>query len=130
MSNYQSNAIATLKAMNVNFVVNSNPSFGFHFQGDTTQRYIFNVKFSRNGKSFSLKFGQSIAAGSNPPSEYGVLACIQKYDVGSFSDFCDCFGYDDDSRKALKIYKAVCAEYKKVSGFFTPDELEILAEIQ
>lgn len=64
------------------------------------------------------------------PSLYDVLTCLQKYEVGSFEDFCSEFGYDTDSRNALKTYKAVLKEYKGMSNLFSNDELEILSLIQ
>lgn len=64
------------------------------------------------------------------PTLYDVLACLQKYDVGTFEDFCNEFGYDTDSRIAKKTYKAVVKEYDKMCSLFNNDELEILTEIQ
>jgi hypothetical protein len=84
----------------------------------------------KDGKQYSFKFGQSIAEGSNEPTLYDVLACLQKYDVGTFEDFCGNFGYDEDSRKAEKIYKAVCKEYEGMQRLFNEEELELLQEIQ
>jgi len=63
------------------------------------------------------------------PTAHDILACVQKYDVGTFEDFCGEYGYDTDSRKALSTYLAVEDEYKKVRGFFTPDEIEEMQEI-
>ncbi len=64
------------------------------------------------------------------PTLYDVLTCLQKYDVGTFEDFCSEFGYDTDSRNAKKTYKAVVKEYDKMCSLFSNDELEILTEIQ
>lgn len=64
------------------------------------------------------------------PTEYDVLACLQKYDVGTFENFCGDFGYDTDSRTAEKVYKAVCNEYKNVAMLFNDSEIEQLNEIQ
>ena len=64
------------------------------------------------------------------PNEYDVLTCLQKYDVGTFENFCNDFGYDTDSRTAEKTYKAVCDEYKQLCAIFTDDEIEQLQEIQ
>lgn len=60
------------------------------------------------------------------PTLYDVLACLQKYDVGSFENFCGDFGYDLDSRSAKKTYKAVVKEYDKMCTLFSNDELEVL----
>lgn len=63
------------------------------------------------------------------PSSYSVLACLTKYDCGTFENFCSEFGYDIDSRKAKKVYKAVCKEWKNVQSIWTDDEIEQLQEI-
>lgn len=55
---------------------------------------------------------------------YDILASLTKYNPGMFSDFCAEYGYDADSRKAFATYEAVCEEWKKVSSFFTEEELE------
>ena len=55
---------------------------------------------------------------------YDVLACIEKNEVGTFEEFCGDFGYDTDSRKAEKTWRAVQAESRKVRKFFTAEELE------
>lgn len=66
------------------------------------------------------------------PSAYGVLACISG-DVhcpNTFQEFCDEFGYDEDSRKAEKQFKACHAFAQKLRAFFTEQEIEELSEIQ
>lgn len=64
------------------------------------------------------------------PNAYDVLACLQKYDVGTFEDFCSEFGYDEDSRTAERIYFAVQKEYKELASIFTEEQMEELCEIQ
>ncbi|MCP5060589.1 MAG: hypothetical protein GY937_28165 [bacterium] len=64
------------------------------------------------------------------PRPYSVLSCLQKYEVGTFPEFCSDFEYDTDSRKAEKIYKAVIDEYNNLKMLYTDDELEELQEIQ
>jgi hypothetical protein len=132
-TNYNKQAKELLSSLGVKFSANF-IEYGKHFSDDKECRDIFNITFSRNGKKFSLRFGQSLndstGAGTNKPTEYDVLSCIQKYDVGSFQDFCYEFGYDIDSRTAEKTYKAVLKEYDKVSCFFTDSEIEQLQEIQ
>ena len=139
--NYEQNAIEALNNMKVSFKATFIKN-GKHFTDDKEDRDIFRCTFKRlNFKTFSsqycqfsLKFGQSInnstGTGKNKPTSYDVLSCLQKYDVGTFEDFCSEFGYDTDSRKAEKTYKAVCKEFANVQRFFTNDEIEQLQEIQ
>lgn len=94
----------------------------YHFTDDKETRDIFKVTFKRNNKRFSVNFGQSIYDsdynGSNIPSSYDVLACLQKYEIGSFQDFISEYGYNqenlDQYPKILKIYKACIKEYNNV----------------
>lgn len=64
------------------------------------------------------------------PNVYDVLACLEKYEVGTFEDFCSDFGYDEDSRTAERIYFAVQKEYNELSRIFTEEQIEELREIQ
>lgn len=103
--------------------------YGKHFAHDTESRYIFKCKLSCNKKSYTFKFGQSISDGCNPPKLYNVLTCLQKYEVGTFENFCGEFGYNTDSRAAEKTYKAVLKEYNAMCRLFTAEQLEQLQEI-
>ena len=96
--------------------------------GEKQSRTVFKLRLKRNGKSYTFEFGQSIVNGSTDPSMYNVLACLTKYYVGSFEDFCSEFGYDTDSRKAERTYKAVCKEFAAVERLFS-DVMEELQEI-
>jgi hypothetical protein len=98
-----------------------------HIHGD---RYI--ATFKRGKRSFSLSFWNSLKdkEEGNTPTAYDVLTCIQKYDPGTFENFCGDFGYDEDSRKAEKTYKAVVKEWWRVYRFFTSSEIEEMQEIQ
>jgi len=104
--------------------------YDYHFAGDKSQRHIFKIKLSRNNKSFSFKFGQSIKDYAKEPTIYQILSCLQKCGVGTFENFCGDFGYDEDSRKAEKIYKSVCREFLNMQKLFNEKELEVLALIQ
>ena len=64
------------------------------------------------------------------PNAYDVLSCLQKYDVEDFKFFCDSFGYDEDSIKAEKTYKAVLKEYENMKMLYSDKELETMQEIQ
>jgi hypothetical protein len=66
---------------------------------------------------------------SKPPTLYDVLACLTKYEPGSFEDFCFDYGYDTDSRRAYSTYEAVQNEFSGVRRVFA-GHLEQLQEIQ
>lgn len=67
------------------------------------------------------------------PTAYDVLACLTKYDVGEFDDFCSDFGYEWSNSKEYKqvekTYNAVVKEYDNLQKLFTEDEMELLREI-
>lgn len=78
--------------------------------------------FMNNGKSDIIHYPVA-------PTAYDVLASLQKYDCGSFEDFCSEFGYDTDSRTAEKTYKAVKDEYTQLCTLFTDSEIELMQDI-
>lgn len=41
------------------------------------------------------------------PNAYDILAAVEKSDPGTFDDFCSEFGYNTDSRAAVRTYFAV-----------------------
>ena len=113
--------------MKINFSHN-----GKHFADDKQNRDIYKITISKGKRHYTFDFGQSIAktGTKEAPTPYDVLACLQKYDVGSFEDFCWEFGYNVDSSQAEKTYKAVCKEYEKLCTIFSDDEMELMQEIQ
>ena len=105
---------------------------------------IYRVRIDRNNKSFSFDFTDSAYNYENVkrPTCYDVLACLTKYEVGGYHDFCYEFGYEpydyDDyirvngeyyNKKSWNTYKAVKREYEKVMRLFG-DVIEELCEIQ
>ena len=113
---------------NVKLKINGR-KYGKHFAEDKESRYIFNCTLSRNRKRYTFNFGQSIAAGSVEPTMYDILTCLTKYNPETFEDFCSEYGYNTDSIKALKTYKAVQREFNGVNRLFS-DVLDQLQEIQ
>ena len=126
--NYLQQANDFAKKHNVTMKVNA-VNYGKHFQDDKEERYIFNITLKRNGKKYTFNFGQSIAAGDKEPTMYDILTCLEKYESIDFEDFCSNYGYDTDSIKAFKTYKAVDREYKAVVRLFG-DIMQELQEIQ
>lgn len=81
----------------------------------------------RGGGEFQL---YKLVQSQTPPTDYDILASIEKNDPGTFDDFCSNYGYDTDSRKAEKVYFAVQKQASEVRMLFSGSELEALAEIQ
>jgi len=105
------------------------PEYRPYFADDEESRFVFPCVLSRGGKSYRFKFGQSIMEKDNPPTLYDILSCLTKYNPETFETFCGDYGYNEDSRKAEKIYKAVVREWKRVETLFI-DVLDELREIQ
>lgn len=106
--------------------------YGPYFLGESESRNIYRLTVSGKGRGrYSTRFGQSIndSLANVKPTAYDLLCCLTKYDPGTFDDFCSEYGYDEDSRSALKIYKLVLTDWRKVQKFFTDTELEELQEI-
>ena len=81
--------------------------------------------------SMWVKFWDSIydTHQGNLPTEYDILACLQKYDVGSLEDFISEYGYDPEFHNVKQIYNAVCNEYKKICRCFTEEQIQAMCEI-
>lgn len=93
-------------------------------------RYLhdtYNIKIFREGKeSPSFKFYNSAVNTENEerPTEYDILCCLEKYDHGSFEEFCREFGYEQYNydmtinRAAKRTYDACEKMYAWVSDIF------------
>lgn len=93
---------------------------------DTRAKWFLEKLRSRGWRGQALKNGELVG---NPPTAYDLLACFQKHNPGSFSDFCADLDYSEDSIKANEIYKAAVAEYLALEMAYTEDELAALREI-
>lgn len=63
------------------------------------------------------------------PTEYDILACVEKYGYDSFSDFCAEFSYSTDSISARETFLACCEEYAWLRRIFTEKQMGKLREI-
>lgn len=67
------------------------------------------------------------------PTEYDILSCLQKYDVGDIEDFMLEFDYKiekkGDFKRIQNIYNAVIKEYQDICCCFTQEQIEKLREI-
>lgn len=103
---------------------------GIYFSDETFTRDVWWVTLKNARHRYRFTFGQSQARQGIKPTTYDILACVEKYDPGTFEDFCSNMGYDTDSRRAEKTYKAVVKEWQNIRTLFTSEELEQLQEIQ
>ena len=128
MTDYNKQAQDFLKETGTEFKVNFVKN-GLYFDDDTEPRDIYKITLKRGDREFSFMFGQSIADTGKEPTEYDFLSCVEKYEYTDFDDFCSSFGYDTDSRKAEKTFKAVQEEFNKICMLYNDEELEKLREI-
>lgn len=135
MFDYEKQAQDFLKATGTDFKVVGYRGCMFMPHTDGMKMDKWEVRLRRNGKEWRFDFYMGLGHGGAEPTAYDVLASIEKYDVGSFEDFCNEFGYDmlDDetgrrNANTYGLYKAVCREYKHVIDMFY-DCLDELCEI-
>lgn len=106
-----------------------------YFPDDEESRDIYKFTLIKDGKTYSGTFGQSINGSKEGkiPRPYDVLSSLGS-DLGdendSFEEFCDEYGYDNDSMKAHKIYKAVQKERHGINKLYSEEEKDKLREIQ
>jgi hypothetical protein len=96
------------------------------------EAHPYTVKLKYDGRQMTIPFfmGQAL---THEPTDKDVLPCLlSDYSVvdESFEDFCANFGYDEDSRKAEKIYKQCVKNGKKLERLFGPDLNKIAEKYQ
>lgn len=134
---YEKQAMDFLEKYNIKMYINSMNEKNEEWGG---LKYKVLIKRNINGKNkqMTVIFTDSVynMTENKKPTAYDILACLQKYDVGSFEDFCNDFGYEiyeetyrSYNHKNMKIYNAVCREFENVDKIFG-DIIEELAEIQ
>lgn len=102
--------------------------------GDKARHNRWEFLITTKNREYGGVFWDSIINSENgypQPSSYDLLACLTKYDPGTFEDFCDEFGCNTDSKKAEKTYKAAIKEYEGLCRVFgdDPDLWEEFREI-
>lgn len=84
------------------------------FQG---RHYKVTLKFNRKQLTVPFSCGYGI---EKEPDEADVLDCLASDASGDFRDFeswCSDYGYDTDSRKAEKTFKAIVPQTDKLKKF-------------
>lgn len=143
MNKYQEQALDFLKECDAKIRINF---IGFKANRDwneTKERSLFNIVLTTPKGFMNFNFWDSFVNTTKlrnqirvgikitaKPTIYDVLACLTKYDPGTFEDFCSDYGYDEDSETSKKIYFAVQDEFSQLCEIFTPEQMEKLCEIQ
>ena len=142
MTTYQQQAADFLAKHNIQFSAKlANTKLPTWKESDTRKNNHFVVTLksttlARAENKASLDFFDSennFRDGKKELDAYSVLACISS-DINcpdTLADFCSEYGYDEDSRKVEKTFRACVKQSNKLRKFFTTDEeLADLAEIQ
>ena len=119
-----------------------------YFTDDKQSRHVYDVTITRNGKSISFTYGDSVAnteimlnqnlsrtlakkrKGVCDSRLYSILACVASdyYCDPQFKNFCADFGYDTDSRKAFDTWQKCLEQSEKLRTIFTDSDIECLPQ--
>ena len=127
----------------LNFLEKSNARMEIEFVGrmkndawnDKESRNKYKVTIATPKGTMVFPFWDSLMNTQNGehPRAYSILACLEKYDVGTIDDFVSEFGYEvhkwSDVKRIEGIYNAVVKEYKNLCRLFTPEQMDMLREI-
>ena len=99
-------------------LVDNNPHVDSNFNWEANH---YKVTLKKDNKQFTVYFSQGIRITKDPTPE-GVLDCLANEVAGyenskNFEEWASGYGYDLDSRKAEKIYKAIAKQSKKLKKF-------------
>jgi hypothetical protein len=95
-------------------------------------RDIYVIVLKNKQHRYRFLFGQSVNNsdyGHTLPTAYDILTCLENNNPEDFESFCSNYGYDTDSRRAYKTYKAIMKEFKNVELLWSSEQLEQLQEI-
>ena len=123
MTDYQKQAEDFLTKTNTTLTIKFK-KYDKYFTDDKECRNIYTCTLKRNNEKYSFTFGQSIACTEKniKPTAYDILSCLEKYQFNNFKEFCSEYGYDPDSRKAEKIYKACDKQASNIISMFGEDD--------
>lgn len=85
-----------------------------------------------NGKTYTFYYSQGYGYHHAEPVLTSVLESLANdYDPNdmTFEEFCSEYGYDEDSRKAEKVYRAVRKETQALDRLFGEEGMENLRDI-
>ena len=108
---------------------------GLRVNSDGWKNYLWKVTLERWSRFVQLEYhcgtGHVKDGVPTPPELSDVIYSLLTDLQGgreTFEDFCASFGYDDDSRKAHRIWLKCKASGAKLAKLFSPDEIAELQE--
>ena len=135
MNNYENQAKDFLKNANAKMTIKYHDTLANETWGDYAPRNLYKVIIKTPKGQMTTIFWDSLHNTNYgiEPTAYDVLACLQKYDVGTIDDFVSEFGYEvnswQDVKRIEKIYKGCKKEYRNICRIFTDEQIEVLCEI-
>jgi hypothetical protein len=85
-----------------------------------------------SGKHYDFDYWGSVKdkEDNKGATHYSILACLDTQLAGeSYEEFCDNYGYDTDSRRAMRTYKAVLKQIEGLKKVLTTEAIGELNEI-
>ena len=135
MNEYTKQALDFLKECNANMSIKYYDTTINETWGDKECRNVYKATIKTPKGQMTVTFWDSIHNTNYgiEPTAYDVLACLQKYDVGTIDDFVSEFGYEvnswQDVKRIEKIYRGCKKEYSNICRIFTDEQIELLQEI-
>lgn len=135
MTEYQKQAKEFLESCNatmkIKFVgTKINPDWGNNVKRN---KYVFAIKTPLGSMIDYFWNSEYNTERGSKPTEYDILACLEKYDVGTIDDFVNEFGYEvhswSDVKRIENTYNAVVKMYHDLCSIFTPEQIKMLREI-
>ena len=109
MSEYDAQAMEFLRKNHVNMTIRFlrrevNKNWG----GYPRNRYSVTIITPRGKMKVPFWDSYTNTQKNKRPSEYDILACLEKYDPGSYEDFCSEYGYEP--KYAMQLFMGFCYE--------------------
>jgi hypothetical protein len=111
--------------------ITSKAEYGAPYNEDFSQSDPWTVTLRRGKQRMAVPFYMGMGHNGKEPDTATVLDCLASDSSGvengqDFDGFCSEFGYDTDSRKAEKIYKACERTARRLKQFLGSDLYEEL----
>lgn len=97
--------------------------YGAPYNPEFTQSTGYTVTLHRKGRRMTVPFYMGIAHTAEPTVR-DVMECLASDATSgelSFEEFCRDLGYDEDSRRAERVWKSVVSQTKKLRKFLGED---------